>query len=182
MRFSPVLTVALAVALLAACGSSTGPSNTAPSVDFISACTDLACAFTDQSTHADVGGTIASYSWDFGDQSAVVTTKSPQHSFGAAGTYQVKLTATDNGGASGTVTKPITVTAAQLGGPTAQFTVACASLDCTITNQSTATGAIVTWAWDFGDASTSTQQNPPVHSYNVSSLTPYTIKLTVTSD
>jgi len=183
MRSSRVTTLLIGAGLLAACSNSTGPSSNAPpSVDFIAACTDLACSFTDQTTDANVGGSIASYSWDFGDQSAGVTDKSPQHTFLSAGTYQVKLTATDNGGATGTRTRPVTVTAAQPGGPTAKFSVACASLDCTITNQSTATGATITWAWDFGDGATSTQQNPPVHSYTASSLTPFTITLTVTSD
>lgn len=51
------------------------------------------------------------YTWDFGDGSAAVTTTSPAHTFASAGTYNVKLTAV---GISGTaqqavVTKLITV-------------------------------------------------------------------------
>jgi PKD repeat protein len=184
MRFSPVLTIVLGAALLAACGDdSNGPSvpNIPPTANFTSACTDLDCTFTDQSSDQDVGGSIASYDWDFGDSETSPET-SPQHSFASAGVYTVQLTVTDNGGKTNAVSKQVTVSAAQPGGPHAQFTVACSSLDCTVDNTSTFSGSVTTWAWDFGDGDTSTEQNPAAHHYDVTALTPFTISLTVTSD
>ncbi|MGE5383117.1 MAG: PKD domain-containing protein, partial [Omnitrophica WOR_2 bacterium] len=49
-----------------------------------------------------------SLSWDFGDNSAVSTEANPTHTYAAAGTYQVKLTATNSGG-SDNVTQPVTI-------------------------------------------------------------------------
>ncbi len=63
--------------------------------------------------------------------------------------------------------------------PTANFTASptsgCAPLTVTFTDQST--GDIDSWSWDFGDGSTSTEQNP-THQYT--SAGTYTVKLTVT--
>lgn len=157
--------------------------NLPPSADFTLACTNLACDFTNISSDAD--GSVASYAWDFGDPTSAqnsATTKDASHTFSAAGTFPVKLTVTDNGGASGTITTQVTVTAASAGGVQAGFSVACASLDCTITNTTTGLGTVVTWAWDFGDGQTSNVQNPaPVH-YSVTAPTTLTITLVVTSD
>ena len=181
MRSSRVLTLVTSASLLAACsGDSNEPSNTAPTADFTFYCSDLACIFTDHSS--DIDGRIASQAWDFGNgQSGTGTTAN--HSYAQAGTYSATVTATDNGGASTTsAAKPIAVTAGSPGGPTANFTVACISLDCTLTNTSTATGSVVTWAWDFGNGQSSTVRNPPPVHYDVTTLTIFTITLVVTSD
>ena len=62
----------------------------------------------DGSGSSDPDGSIASYAWDFGDgQSGTAAT--PSHSYAAAGTYQVKLTVTDNSGGTSSVTNPVTV-------------------------------------------------------------------------
>lgn len=182
MRTSRVISLAAGVALLAACGSdSTGPTNNAaPTADFTFACNDLSCTFTDHSSDTD--GTISSRQWDFGD-GQTDTGPTAQHVYASAGTYNVTVKATDNGGKSTTsAVKAVTVTAPAAGGPTAAFSVTCVSLNCAITNTSTAPGAVVTWAWDFGDGQTSTAQNPPPVHYNVTTLTTYTITLVVTSD
>jgi hypothetical protein len=182
MRFSPVLTLALGAALLAACsGDSNGPSNSAPTANFTYSCSDLVCSFTDNSSDTD--GNVASYSWTFGDATQnTATTKDAGHTFSTAGAYSVQLTVTDNGGATNSKTTLVTVTAPAPGGPSASFTSSCTSLDCTFTNTSTNLGSVVTWAWDFGNGQTSTEQNPgPVH-YDVTTLTTFTITLVVTSD
>ncbi len=183
MRFSPVLTLALGAALLAACsGDSSSPSNSAPTANFTFSCSDLVCSFTDQSSDTD--GNVASYSWNFADATQnTATTKNANHTFSAAGAYNVQLTVTDNGGATNSKTTQVTVTAQAPGGPSASFTTSCSSLDCTVTNTSTNLGTVVTWAWDFGDGSqTSTVQNPPPVHYDVTTLTSFTITLVVTSD
>jgi len=79
-----------------------------PVANFTSSCTDLDCSFTDQSSDSD--GTIASWSWDFGD-GATSSMQNPGHTFGAAGTFPVELTVTDNDGQSDSTSKNVTVTA-----------------------------------------------------------------------
>ena len=85
-------------------------ANQSPVAAFSSAVADLT-ATLDGSASADPDGTVASYAWDFGDSSPAGTGRTPSHTYAAAGTYQVKLTVTDDKGATGTVSKSITVTA-----------------------------------------------------------------------
>ena len=75
---------------------------------FTSSCTGLACGFTDGSTDND--GSIASRSWNFGD-GGTSTQTSPSHTYTTGGTYTVKLTVTDDKGATGTVSKTVSPTA-----------------------------------------------------------------------
>ena len=58
------------------------------------------------------GETLSSstFTWDFGDGSATVSTQSPSHSYTVAGTFTVRLTIKDSQGRSGTTTTTITVT------------------------------------------------------------------------
>ena len=85
-----------------------GGTNLPPTASFGSSCTNLACNFTDASTDAD--GTVTAWSWNFGD-ATTATTQNPSHTYGAAGTYTVSLTVTDNLGATNTTTRTVTVTA-----------------------------------------------------------------------
>jgi len=84
------------------------PTNTPPVASFTNTVSGLAVTFTDSSTDSD--GTIVSRSWNFGD-SSTSTTQNPLHTYAAAGTYTVTLTATDNGGATNTYSANVTVTA-----------------------------------------------------------------------
>ncbi|MBB6403448.1 fibronectin type III domain-containing protein [Arthrobacter sp. AZCC_0090] len=85
--------------------------NQPPTAAFTSSTSGLTATF-DGSASTDPNGTVASYSWDFGDGSPAGTGVKPSHTYAAAGTYQVKLTVTDSGGLTGTVTHPVTVAAA----------------------------------------------------------------------
>jgi PKD repeat protein len=58
---------------------------------------------------SDPDGSIATYSWDFGDGSALGSGATPSHIYAAAGKYTVKLTVTDNGGQTGTLTHSATI-------------------------------------------------------------------------
>ncbi|MCB1877151.1 MAG: PKD domain-containing protein [Chromatiales bacterium] len=60
--------------------------------------TGVAVSFSSAGS-ADSDGTIASYSWDFGD-GATSNQANPGHAYSAAGSYVVTLTVTDNDGAS----------------------------------------------------------------------------------
>ncbi|MEU6999873.1 collagenase [Nonomuraea sp. NPDC046570] len=94
---------------LAACASgscSGGGQNQAPQAGYTHTAGGLTVAFTDTSTDPD--GTIAARRWEFGD-GATATSANPSHTYAAAGTYSVKLTVTDNSGATGTTTRQITV-------------------------------------------------------------------------
>ncbi|MFC5569982.1 pre-peptidase C-terminal domain-containing protein [Lysobacter yangpyeongensis] len=82
-------------------------ANTPPAANFSFSTSGLTATFTDTSTDSD--GSIASRSWDFGDGTTSTSTN-PNKTYASAGTYNVALTVTDNGGATNTITKSVTVT------------------------------------------------------------------------
>ena len=84
--------------------------NQPPTASFTSTCSGASCSF-DASASADSDGTVASYAWDFGDTTSG-SGKIVSHPYSASGTYSVKLTVTDDKGATGTVTKQVPVTVA----------------------------------------------------------------------
>lgn len=57
---------------------------------------------------ADSDGSITGYLWEFGD-GATATTANASHAYSSAGVYSVKLTVTDNAGATTSATKQVTV-------------------------------------------------------------------------
>lgn len=78
-----------------------------PTASFTDSVNGLAVAFTDTST--DSGGTISSWSWNFGDGSTSAT-QNPSHTYTASGTYSVTETVTDGvSGKTSTATKSVTV-------------------------------------------------------------------------
>jgi len=62
----------------------------------------------------DTGGRIASYSWNFGDGSPVVSGPRPTHAYGALGTYSAQLTAVDDDG--GSASASVTISVSDVGG------------------------------------------------------------------
>lgn len=85
-----------------------GAGNDPPTAAFTSTCTQLSCSFN-ASSSSDTDGTVAGYAWNFGDGSTG-TGATPSHPFATSGTYSVSLTVTDDDGALGTLSKPVTVT------------------------------------------------------------------------
>jgi PKD repeat protein len=85
------------------------PANQPPVAAFTSSVGDLKVS-VDGSGSSDSDGTVVSYAWTFGD-GATGSGVADSHTYAAAGTYSVKLTVTDDGGATDSVTKSVTVTA-----------------------------------------------------------------------
>jgi PKD repeat protein len=109
-------------------------------------------------------GTITGWDWSFGD-GADSSEQYPVHTYRANGTYNVTLTVRGPSG-SDTFTYPGCITVGPRP-PLAQFGVDpqradYAPLFVTFTDYSL--GDITGWLWNFGDGSTSAEQNP-VHTY-----------------
>lgn len=86
--------------------ASGAPANVPPGAGFGFSVNALTVAFSDLSR--DVDGTVTAYSWDFGDGGASFE-QNPIHAYAADGTYNVTLTVTDDEGATGSTTRPVTV-------------------------------------------------------------------------
>jgi PKD repeat protein len=158
--------------------SDPGGHDVAPTADFTSACGGLSCDFSDLSSD---DGQITAYAWEFGDGDGS-STRNPSHTFASGGEFSVKLTVTDNQSLSGTRSKTVTLSLPANGAPTADFSASCSSLDCTFEDLSVdADGTVVSWAWEFGDGVTSTEQNPS-HHYATAERAVYPVKLTVTDN
>ncbi len=152
-------------------------ANQAPTANFTFSCSGLSCSFT--STSSDPDGSIAGYSWNFGD-ATTSTAQNPSHTYAAGGSYTVTLQVTDNQGAQSTTTsKTVTVTPPNQP-PTANFTFSCSALTCSFTSTSSdPDGSVASYSWNFGDATTSTAQNPS-HTYAAGGS--YTVTLQVTDN
>jgi PKD repeat protein len=153
--------------------------NEAPNAAFTSTVSHLSVAL-DGAASSDPDGTIASYSWSFGDgQTGDGVTTS--HLYASAGTYAVTLTVTDDDGAVGTLRKDVTVTEAPNAPPTAAFTVSADLLTASVDGSGSTDpdGTIATFAWDFGDGSTGNGRTAQ-HTYAAAGT--YTVKLTITDD
>ena len=113
--------------------------------------------FTDLST-----GPVTSWSWTFGD-GGTSTLQNPSHTYTAAGTYTVSLTATGPGGTDGeTKVGYIHRQRARPGGRVLR--------DASQRHQPAARqlhrsihGPVTSWSWTFGDGGTSTLQKPESH-------------------
>ena len=124
--------------------------------------------FTDKST-----GKPDQWFWDFGD-GGTSSLANPYHQYGDTGWHDVKLVAYNN-------TCPDTIVvknAVYVNPPISMFEV---RQDCNNKFTKTFVDKSLgpkTWSWDFGDGSTSTEQNP-VHTYAKTGT--YSVTLTVTN-
>lgn len=139
---------------------------------------DASVTFVDKST----GENIESWEWDFGDGETSAM-QNPIHTFSDVGSYEVRLIITDTDGEKNTTTQTITV---EQKPPTADFSISPTeginnTTPMVFGDTSTIGDVnISSWSWDFGDNTTSTQQNPPDHYFTVGGT--YTISLTVTDE
>ena len=137
----------------------------------------LTVQFTDLS---DPGSApITSWQWDFGDGSTS-NDRNPFHAYSRPGRYTVTLgVSTAVGSDTATQVNYIQVEQKPAAAFNATPTSGAAPLTVLFADQSTpGSSEITTWTWDFGDGTSSTQQNPS-KTYNQSGI--YTVKLTVTS-
>ncbi len=125
------------------------------------------------------------YEWDFdGDGIYDQRTKTPTvtHSYPENGTYSVTVRVTDRDGATAS-SQPVTITVLNRP-PQAAFTwqpdhpTDATSVSFT-DRSSDSDGEVVAWHWDFGDGSSSTEQNP-VHQFPDNGV--YTVTLAVTDN
>lgn len=102
------------------------------------------------------------FSWEFGD-GAVSTDKDPKHFYQKGGTYTVKLTVKGDGGTA-SISKPIIIGNPPDPIPDFSFTDGdlFISSEIIFTNKSINS---ITYIWDFGDGSTSTDKDPK-HIFN----------------
>jgi len=113
-----------------------------------------AVSFDAADSYDPYGGSIASYSWDFGDESDTASGQTTSHTYTGNGTYTVTLTVTDNEGATATTQKMVTVNPAGAHAPTAQFSYQPASPGAgeDVTFDASATtddGTILLYRWDW---------------------------------
>ena len=186
-RIAKALLLAILISLLAACGGGggeeEGPVIAVPVADFtatpLTGSAPLAVSFRDSSTSPDAA--ITAWQWDFGD-GTTSTEQHPTHQFDEPGGYTISLTVTASSG-SDTVTRQALVQVSALAAPVANFTatpvMGSAPLSVPFQDASTSPDAAITaWMWDFGDGTTSTEQNP-THTFN--NPGGYTVSLTVTA-
>jgi PKD repeat protein len=165
------------------------PANLPPTASFVfspSPAPAGSSVFFDASASTDSDGAIVIYQWDFNgdgfvDGSGVTAT----HIFATPATYQVRLTVTDDDGATASQTQAVTVVSTANQPPTASFTASPTpaqpsqwiSFDGTASSDPD--GYIASYAWIFGDGGTGTGATS-FHAY--SSPGTYTSQLTVTDD
>jgi PKD repeat protein len=86
---------------------------------------------------------------------------------------------TDDGGANGTVSHAVHVTAPVNKAPTEAFTSSCSALSCSFdgTGSSDSDGTVSGYSWDFGDGAKSTSASP-THSFAAAGDYPVTLTVT----
>ena len=158
--------------------SVTVAANKAPVAAFTTVVANRVVTF-DGTTSVDSDGTIASYAWNYGDGTTDSGVKPTAHTFAADGSYTVKLTVTDDQGATSVAQQVIEVAANKA--PVAAFVSTTANLAVTFdaSTSSDPDGSVASYAWDFGDGKTGSGKTP-AHTYGAAGT--YPVALTVTDN
>jgi PKD repeat protein len=139
----------------------------------------------DATNSSDPDGTVANYTWGFGDGTAA-TGPIADHTYASPGTYDVTLTVTDDEGATDAAVRTVRVSAADTNDPPSAAVSVSAS-DPVVggrvafdgSNSTDPDGSVVAYEWDFGDGTDSTGATTD-HRYRSSGT--YAVTLTVTDD
>ncbi len=132
-------------------------------------------------------GVYDSYSWDFGDGSPHASGKNPSHTYTVGGTYTATLTVTDSMGATASAPVEVTVEATCSIGCTATAPLMTSVLGTTtlepVPFSATASPSsdcplTPAFLWEFGDGTTSTEQNPH-HAYPEPGIYDWTLTVTL---
>ncbi len=123
------------------------------------------------------GGSISSWAWNFGDGS-FSSQQNPVHTYERTGTYDVRLTVSDEFGCEATYSEMVPVIS--FPGPEAFFSADPATPNAFDNIQFTDDSqSAISWSWYFGDGNVSLAQNP-LHSYDIPGS--YTVELTVSNE
>lgn len=142
-----------------------------------SVCRGEPTVFTNQSTVSS--GTIASYSWDFGDLNTSAAA-SPSNTYLTEGDYTVELTVVSDEGCTNSITQDITVYPLPVVSFEAVPTDGCIPLEVQFNDLSTiASGTNVSWLWTIEGVGPINEQTT-TQTFTNAGL--YDVTLTVTSD
>ncbi len=142
--------------------------------DWSLACEQQSIQFTNTS-----GGNTTDWFWDF-DDGNTSSLQFPEHTFSAAGNYDVMLVVQNLAGCNDTIIQ--TVTVYPLPDPAFTFTEECFGDATNFTDQSTIpSGTITGWNWDFGTNEGSSIAQNPSYTFNTYDVN-HSVSLAVTSD
>ncbi len=124
-------------------------------------------------TTTEPSGLLYVYSWDFGDGNSS-DQKNPEHKYSGLGERMVTLTVDASNNCQSTVSKMVDVKLQ----PIASFDAAgaCSGEIVDFGNQTTSSGGIISYNWNFGDG-TSSSENSPKKVYSPSTSTTYNVEL-----
>ncbi|MEZ7998615.1 MAG: PKD domain-containing protein, partial [Flavobacteriales bacterium] len=133
---------------------------------------NVSANFQESSTNAD------NWDWDFGNGNTFNGSTPPTQNYNTPGDFVVDLSATNSAGCINTAQEIVSV----FNSPVVDFIAdnVCEGTLAQFTDISTSDGGdpIISWAWDFGDSFTSTEENP-VHQFALSGT--YNITLSVST-
>lgn len=151
-------------------GSTQVPDTTcAITADFSFVVTGCSVAFTDTS----IGDLIFQWYWIFGDGSISVE-QNPVHIFAGSGIFAVSLRAVSDCGEYSIDIQNVTIVAEEFD---ALFSADGVTLETAFVNESIADSGIVSYEWDFGDDSGTSDEENPVHTFPAPGS--YTVTLTI---
>jgi gliding motility-associated-like protein len=142
-------------------------------------CEKNAIVFTSTSTPG--AGTINSYSWNFGDATALQNGASTPHTFSVYNTYNVSLQISTNNGCSASASLPVLVNplpVVDFNPPTTPVCLPDGRASFTDATTIPNGGALFSYFWTFGDGGLSLQKDP-THQY--SAVANYQVRLRVTN-
>lgn len=156
-------------------------ANASPTANFsaniTTACLPATIQFTDASTAN--AGTLVQWQWDFGD-GTTSTLQNPSKTYTTTGFYSVTLTVTSSTGCKRTTARANYIRV--VSGVTADFSETppstCSGPFLVPFNNLTSGPGTISYQWNFGNSTSSTQPNPIA---NYASPGTYTVRLTATS-